>query len=323
MTHLLVPAATADPTEHADWLEFSALLAPSCEASAQDLITAIRRTGSSDAILDADEFEGDWVTSDYVGEAASVDETVEREGEELERIADAALEQLARREQYLDNQYPFTLGGVLTAKPGAVATAYAFLAAVTTFGWRNENAPESAASLFEYLSAAALVRYLGGDDAACSYDFGFPRRQNPSAFCDAVDELCLRMGEGGGCRTDQRGVADVKDAKLDLVAWIPFGDLRPNQVSIFGQCATGADWQNKINELQPVDFCKTWLIEQPAMNPSLAFFVPRHITENHWPKATIGDRRLVFDRLRIARLSGEIDDELARRCAEWTASTLS
>ena len=91
----------------------------------------------------------------------------------------------------------------------------------------------------------------------------------------------------------------------------------------FGQCATGADWQGKLNELQPVDFCKTWLIEQPAMNPSLAFFVPRHITDDHWPTATLGDRRLVFDRLRIALLSHEIDEALAHRCAAWTASTLA
>ena len=321
MTSLRIPAATADPTEHADWLEFSALLAPSGEVSAQDLITAVRRTGSSDAILDLDMLEEDRTDSDYL-DAVSIDDAVEREDEELEIIADAAFEQLARREQFLDDQYPFTLGDVLTAKPGAVETAYSFLAAVTSFGWRNENAPESAASLFEYLSAAVLVCYLGGKDAVCSYDFGFPRRQSSSAFRDAVDELCTWMGEGGKCRTDQPGMQAVKDAKLDLVAWIPFGDSRTNQISFFGQCATGGDWRSKINELQPVDFCKTWLTEQPAMNPSLAFFVPRHITDDHWPAATIGDRRLVFDRLRIARLSGGIDDELARRCAAWTASTL-
>lgn len=325
MLNLQVPAATADSTEHADWLEFSALQAASHEVSAQDLITAIRRTGSSDAIpdddgfTDDDKFNEDWDNDDQVQDDPRLDEAVEREGDELERIADAALEQLERREQYLDDQYPFTLNGVLKAKSNAVETAYTFLTALTSFGWKNEDAPENAASLFEYLSAAALVRYLGGEDSARSYDFGFPRRKGPPAFRDAVNELCHRMGEGGGCRVEQPHVSNVKDAKLDLVAWIPFNDGRANQLSFFGQCATGADWQNKINELQPVDFCKTWLIQQPAMNPALAFFVPRHIKEDHWPSATIGDRRLVFDRLRISRLLREIDGELAHRCAAWTA----
>ena len=320
-----VPEATADPTAHADWMELSALSSLSCEASAQDLIAAIRRTGSSDAILDVDESEEDWVDSQYVGGHPRLDDAVEKEDQELERIADDAFEQLGRREEYLGEQYPFTLGNsrsVLKSNTGAVDTAYAFLAAVTSLAWKNKTAPASAASLFELLSAAALVSYLGGEDTARSYHFGFPRRTGPPGFRDAVNDLCQQMGEGGGCRTDRPKAADVKDAKLDLVAWIPFGDGRSNQLSVFGQCATGDKWRGKINELQPIDFCKMWLKEQPAMSPSLAFFVPRDIMEDNWPEAAIGDRRLVFDRLRIARMLGQIDAKLARICATWTASAL-
>ena len=331
MLNLQVPAATADPTEHADWLEFAALQAPSSEASAQDLVTAIRRIGSSDAIPGPAELEDepddadqpqDWSDGDSDVEVPPLDDAVEKEGEELERIADDAIEQLEQREQYLDDQYPFTIDGILKAKPGASETAYAFLATVTSFNWTNEHSPENAASLFEYLSATALVRYLGGRHTVCSYDFGFPRRNSPPAFYDAVQELCEHMGEGLGCKAARSETADVKDDKLDLVAWIPFRDCRPNQFSVFGQCATGANWRDKINELQPIDFCKRWLIEQPAMNPSLAFFVPRHIKEDHWPIATNGDRRLVFDRLRITHLLRDLDEDLARRCAAWTASVL-
>ena len=307
---LQIPATSADPTEHADWLEIIALSAPDRDSSPQDLITALRRTGSSDAVLEDDDDED------------SLDDAVEKEWEYLERVADAAFAQLALRQDYLGNEYPFSLDGALGAKPGAAETVYAFLTLVTSFGWSNEDAPESAASLFELVSAAALVRYLGGSPRVRSYDFGFPRRNSPAAFYDAIEDLCQRTGEGIGCKVPRPDTAQVKDAKLDLVAWVPFGDRRSNQFSVFGQCATGANWRDKINELQPIDFCKTWLKEQPAMTPSLAFFVPREIEERHWDKVANGDRRLAFDRLRIAYLLREMDEDLALRCAAWTKSVI-
>jgi hypothetical protein len=306
-----VPPASADPNDHADWLELAALVAADQDSSAQDLMAAIRRGGSIDALDDPEEPDD-----------PPLDEHVERENDELERLADAALERLAFREECLGEAYPFVVDGALTAKPGAAESIYAFLVAITSVGWRNEEAPESAASLFELVSAATLVSYLGGSLTAQSYDFGFPRREGPSAFYDAVQELCQEMGEGLGCRVPEPETKQVKDSKLDLVGWIPFGDGRNNQLSVFGQCATGANWRGKINELQPVDFCKRWLKEQPAVNPSLAFFVPRHIEEQHWPEASIGEHRLLFDRLRIVSVLHELDDDLARRCAQWTESAI-
>ena len=251
-----------------------------------------------------------------------LDELVERENDELERVAGDALERLAFRAECLGDAYPFVVNGALSAKPDAEATIYAFLAAITSLGWRNEDAPESAASLFEHVSAAALVSYMGGPMTAQSYDFGFPRRNGPSAFHDAVEELCQSMGEGLGCKVPRPETAQVKDAKLDLVGWIPFGDGRLNQLSVFGQCATGANWRSKINELQPVAFCKQWLKESPAVNPSIAFFVPRHIEEQYWREAAISEHLLLFDRLRIVRVLDGVDQDLADRCAQWTESAI-
>ena len=310
MPDLLVPTASADPTEHADWLELIALTTPDRDSSAQDLITAIRRTGSSDAMLSGSHDE------------MPLDETVEREEDHLEEVAASALAQIAARKKYLGDRYPFSLDGALTANRDAANTPYAFLTATTFVGSTNKDSPESAASLFERVSALALVGYLGGQSRARSYDFGFPRRNGPVAFYDAVEDLCQEMGEGIGCGVSRPDTAMVKDAKLDLVAWVSFGDNRPNQFSVFGQCATGTNWRDKINELQPEDFCKTWLRKMPAVTPALAFFVPRQIEEGYWRQAANGDRRILFDRLRIAHLLGEMDEDLARRCAEWTESAL-
>ena len=129
-------------------------------------------------------------------------------------------------------------------------------------------------------------------------------------------------GEGLGCKVPQSDTSDVNDSKLDLAVWIPFGDERPNQFSVFGQCSTGGNWKDKVNELLPSTFCQMWFIEQPAVPPVMAFFVPRQIEERYWQQTALGGYRLIFDRLRIAYCLKDLDSELADRCASWTMSAL-
>ena len=276
-------------------------------------MAAVRRIGSIDALGDTGELTDD----------EPLDGLVEQEDDDLERMADAAFEQLELREEYLGEAYPFAVNGALEAKPRALETVYAFLTSATLLGSRSGPTSESVASLFEFVSRAALVRYLGGPTTARAYDFGFPRRNGPKAFYDAVEDLCQQLGEGLGCRVPKPQSAHVKDAKLDVVAWVPFGDRRTNQLSVFGQCATGSNWRDKLTELLPAAFCKRWFREQPAATPSSAFFVPRHIEERYWPEAAVGDQRILFDRLRIVRLLGDMDEDLTNRCAAWTASVLA
>ena len=271
-------------------------------------MASIRRTGSIDALEEFDD--------------GSLDETVERESEELERIADAAFEELALREAYLGAYYPFTVDGTLRAEAGAQGSMYAFLTALTFFGPTFRIASESGSSLFERISATALVKYLGGPEMVLSYDFGFPRRNTPSNFRDAINDLCAKLGEGQGCKVSRPLMKNVKDAKLDLVAWVPFSDMRRNQLSVFGQCAAGANWQSKLNELQPVDFCNIWLRESPALSPLLAFFVPRKVVDDVWFQVCVGERRIFFDRLRIAPLLGRTDSGLIELCRAWTVAAL-
>ena len=303
---LEVPPASADIVEHADWLELTAIASPNSTSSRHDLMASIRRMGSIDA-LDGTE-EGPF------------DESVESEDEELERIAEAAFEELARRKEYLDAYYPFNIDTALSAEPGARISPYVFLTALTFFGTAMENMPESGSSLFENVSAAALVEYLGGAKMVQSYDFGFPRRDGPKGFRKAIEDLCRKLGEGVGCKVSKPLTRNVKDAKLDLVAWVPFSDMRRNQLSVFGQCAAGVNWESKLNELQPVEFCNIWLKEPPAMSPLLAFFVPRKIMADVWFRVCVGERRIIFDRLRIASLLGSLDVNLVKRCEAWTSA---
>ena len=271
-------------------------------------MASIRRTGSIDAWRN---FEDD-----------PLDETIEHENEELEQIADAAFVELSLRKDYLAAHYPFAVDGALRAEAGAQGSMYAFLTALTFFGPTIRAGAESGSSLFERICAAALVEYLGGPEVVRSYDFGFPRRNTPKNFRDAINELCEELGEGLKCKVSKPLTKNVKDAKLDLVAWVPFGDMRRNQLSVFGQCAAGSDWQSKLNELQPVDFCNIWLKEPPAVLPLLAFFVPRKVEDDVWFQVCVGERRIFFDRLRIASLLGRTDTRLIKLCQSWTATAL-
>ena len=155
------PEASADPTEHADWLELAAIHAPDRDISMQDLIGAIKRTGSSDGLNLIDDDLNDVDDADDVDDIP-LDEVVEREDEKLEGIVDAAFSQIEMRAEYLGEGYPFSVNGVLKANEGAETTMYAFLTTLTALGSNSENAPESAASLFEKVSAKALANYFGG-----------------------------------------------------------------------------------------------------------------------------------------------------------------
>ena len=312
MAELQAPEASSGVIAHADWLELAALIAGDSEISGQDLTTVISRSGSIDAVGDADDLDDD----------EPLDELVEGEDNALEALADAAFALLAERTLIVGDMYPFSVdGSLLTATGWARTSPYAFLAALTHFGPRAGGTREGA-PLFERVSAAALVEYLGGAGTARSYDFGFPRLDTPASFRAAINDLCRRMGEGGQCRVSRPKVADMKDAGLDLVAWTPFEDGRTNQLSVFGQCAAGRDWRNKVTELQPVQFCRSWMVEPPVLSPLAAFFVPRQIEPDRWQIDALHDRQLLFDRLRIARLLGGLDDELAEKCAAWTAAAL-
>ena len=249
MVNLQVPAASADATEHADWLELTAVTAADLDSSTQaDLATAIRRTGSIDAMHDPEKPDDD----------EPLDSLVEREDEELERVADAAFEELERRWEYLGDAYPFSVDGALRADVHAAASPYVFLTALTHFGLQTDVAPESAASLFELVSEAALVEYLGGASAQ-SYPFGFPRRDSPRAFRDAGNDPCRELGEGVECGVSraQRRTPRMQSS----TSWC--GCRTATIVRTSGACLASVQLERTggqdRNELQPVDFCKTWL----------------------------------------------------------------
>ena len=299
------PAATDAPETKADWLEFEALRAEDKNSSLQDLVQAIRRSGSIDALED--------------------DDDAQDRGSELSQLsAEDAFEEIDERMHACggpDGCYPFRVEQrYIELKDSEAGSLYLFLLLLSLFG--KDAGPEDGAKLFEEVSAAAAQAYLGGNCRVADYYlFGAPRRSSPSQFRAALDDLCSKLGEGQGCRNDRSSLKDQKDAKLDLVVWQPFPDRRVGKLIAFGQCATGQDWRDKLSELQPSEFCAMWLRDMPAHGPVRLFFMPFRVDQAKWMEVS---RRggILFDRCRISFHASPLREDLAPRVSRWCQHVL-
>jgi hypothetical protein len=297
---LEVPAASAGPEAAADWLELAALRAEDRNSSLQELIQAVRTSGSLDAVESAD--------------AGGVD----ARGESSERVAEDAFSELGDRLTSCDSAYPFDISSGyvrVTAQPKNYV--YLFLLLLSKFGLGAGPAKIDAPKLFEEICADAARSYLGGQALGVErYLFGAPRRGTAASFRKAVNDLCLKLGEGGGCRERMR-LKHQKDAKLDLVAWRAFHDGRASKLVAFGQCATGRNWHTKLTELQPTAFCGLWFRDSLAVQPLRFFFVPFRVDRSTWEEAAFYGG-VLFDRCRIAANAKDIEQGIADACRNWS-----
>lgn len=295
MTSPVLPKVTDSPEVHADWLEWSALRSPAFYTSWADHQRDLRIGG--------------------------FDESEHEEGEEgeLEILTDTTIQELSERSQACSGGYPFdvTRDGLLY-QPSRTRFVYEFLLSLTLRG-RKAGAPgQYGERLFEDLCAEVLHSYLGkASDGLSSFVFGFPRRIQQKGFAKAVDRLCADLGEGIGHK-EAPETPGQKDARLDVVAWRRFPDRKPGQLIAFGQCATGEDWFDKINELRPSRWCRAWLREPPLVDPITGFFTPRRVERDQWRIASIYGG-IVFDRCRISWLVTEASGSLAQEIVRWNS----
>ena len=280
---------TNDPTNSiklADWLELYAMISGDNDSSRGDLEGALR-----------------------VASYAEISDNEAVEGKILE-----VFYELEQRENSAGIGYPFQLdGGLLRLKSSwKDYPVYSFCLSLSYFGLTNtQNGP----TLFEQISCYAAKKYLNGDAVA----FGFPRTELPNSFPEAVTELSNIIGEGRGFRS-QPGL-DKKDDKLDLVAWVDFIDRLPSKLILFGQCAAGNNWEEKLAELQPDAFWNQWMNEAPISPLVRSFFIPHRIEMNKWD-ITGRNAGIVFDRCRIAYWAHQVDQDFSQYI-EWVDDLLS
>lgn len=294
------PAATNVTDDHTDWLELAALAdARRRRASIEDLVGALRRTSSTEALPE--------------------ERLTDKGSEQAQIVAESALS-LADERKYrvgAPTRYPFKVSGrALVAKPAGWKTTYAYLLLLSRFGEKAGPQGVNGSVLFEDVAAEAARVYLGGDRTGAQvYNFGFPRKRTPAKFKPAVEELCAKLHEGAGPRSRPR-TQYQKDAKLDLVAWVPMPDKQMGKVIGFGQCATGNDWKTKTTELQPTTWVKMWLLDPMPMDPLRLFFLPHRISADDWTHHS-HHAGIIFDRCRLTAYASNLDPALRIRVAAW------
>lgn len=275
-----MPRLPATPTlavALADWLELLALTSANNTASAGDLTAAL-------------------VAAALFEDASS---------DALERKVLSVFGELDRRAASAAPAYPFDVQnvGVLKARDDAwTYTTYLFCLALSNFGNRPDGGVYPARA-FEVLCRDVAGQFVGGT----SVRFGSPRTdvEISREFARAVDQICQLIREGA---PKARLTRSTKDDGVDVVAWREFQDIRPGKLLAFGNCASGDDWDTKLNELQPQSWCASWLSEQLASPVLKLFFLPRRVeSEIDW---TDHSRRagVIFDRCRISKMLPQLPD---------------
>lgn len=271
------PARASDPIVLADWLEVNALADKNRQVSLEILVTAA---------LSSSVFQSD--RSDF---------------ESAEYFLPSVVEELSFRKNY--SSYPFTLtGSSLECLHGYDVTksTYMFCLALSALPWDTPRitgcSPER---VFEEISVCSLRNYINGE----AVRFGWPRARTvlPSRFSDAIARISELTGEGGG-PTESAVNSDKKDAGVDIVSWKKIDD-RMGKVMIWGSCATGDNWEQKLQEMNPSYFCRQYFNSHPEPLPAKSFFTSNVISRHKWGEYT---RRagILFDRLRIVMLNPTI-----------------
>ncbi len=296
-----------DPVEHhADFLELSVFKATTASFSVRDYIRDLKLSSANEVIAEEE--------PDESGE------------DQTEPFADAVFAELDERKQSCGeaNHYPFVItSNTLKLRKKGEESLYAFLALLSWYGKDAGPAGTDGEKLFEEICAQAVEVYLGGPNSTVrSVVFGFPRRVGPPGFAQALDHLCKELREGGGHHKGRPKLPDEKDGKLDIVAWKEFPDKRQGKLITFGQCATGNNWDKKVNELPPPDrWCGHWMAETLTVLPVRSFFVPHRVEEHRWSyTCTFGG--VFYDRCRITSLASAADTAMKKSWADWSSHVL-
>ena len=270
--------------------------------------------GSADAYTEPDVFE-------YAEVEGA--ETADKESEDTdlyEAAAEGVFMEISDRICACgEPNYPFTTTSQdIAVRADTSHSVYTFLLLLSRFGQDAGPTKNEGAKLFEEICGHIVMSFLGGKDAlADAHVFGFPRRVACDGFAHALDSLCQHMAEGGGSR-NQPTTPNQKDAKLDVVGWKSFRDMRKGRLIIFGQCATGNNWREKRSELiSTQDWCSYWMKDRPAVWPLRAFFVPHRVGDRDWLETCVHGG-LLFDRCRITSCAGSLPKEIADQMMAWS-----
>ncbi len=154
----------------------------------------------------------------------------------------------------------------------------------------RENIENPHRALFEQCVAELVYGLL-----PATLRIGHPRRAPvPSSFREAFVDYVAQIDE----QVVVPPPATDNDLKMDVVAWRTFEDGRGGYLHLVGQCATGADWDTKLEELnlEVIKDHVSWGVDP------LRFFATPHVVAAQHMRRISKRAGLVLDRPRLLEL---------------------
>ena len=247
------------------------------------------------------------------------------EEEEADGRVEGAYGEIERRQEACRGSYPFEIGReghtlrVIRGDESPAHTIYKYLLLSTRLNMNKDrrHVGIDGTLLFEGLSAQVAKEYFG--ERAESLVFGTAARGE--GFQEKVDNLCRRLGEGGSFTERPSPSTNVRDGKLDVVAWKPFTDRLPGKLIGFGQCKTGTSYKDHVTVLQPDSFIRKWMRESLLVPPVRMFFISEALAATPHERYEISiDAGLLFDRCRIVDFCDGVGEDVMATVRQWTAA---
>lgn len=125
------------------------------------------------------------------------------------------------------------------------AYSFCILLSITEFypKWSRSFGPDytDQGMLFESLTEESLTQLFPGWEV---HSTGWSR-ERPTELSKVVKQVCAILNETPG--TIERWTKPkAKEAGLDLLCYLPHNDRRGNYPALLFQCASGADWEDKL-----------------------------------------------------------------------------
>jgi len=254
-----------------------------------------------------------------------IEDEIDRSGVEdisdkyIDKIDEIA-EEIKRRYRVSNGNYPFELTNMnysLSYQDSDKLNnwVYKFLLFATRLRMSNNriHAGIDGALLFEELSSEIAISYFGENSNAAVLGTS---SSGSGGFSEKLKNIAVRIGEGGDIRS--YSAARPQDDKIDVIVWKGFSDKVSSQLIGFGQCKTGTSWLDKLSELSPDVFCRTWFTQQPILTPVKMFFCAQYFPKEIWPFKGY-HAGLIFDRFRILDyLPDDVPEALLDQIRTWT-----
>ena len=259
------------------------------------------------------------------------------EGDEFDEVvedsdSDSLMEQVSHRQRDMNGKYPFVISdNAISYDSEAHSTmaydVYSFLLLATRSDMsgtgRTKNGIDGT-KLFERLCALVLGNYFGHVENGFVFGTGredgatFERKMND--FIERVQERNLEF------QWPVHASRQQKDAKVDVVTYIPFKDGNGGNFIAMGQCKTGTSWQTYVPALV-IEAFFVYTNRPTPVKPLPVFMVAESFSMN-WEQYQAECHGLFFNRERIMQyLPSEetiisADASLLDEIRTWNAGVL-